>query len=72
MLMFVYMAVTEVRNNAIKQILERKVEEIDNEEKLMILGDFNGHLGSIGPQEINWNGKKTKLMLLNGDDKSKG
>ena len=51
----------------------------DDEERIMVLGDFNGHIGFIGAQEININGKyiiqmmeSFNLILLNGDAKCTG
>ena len=45
----------------------------------MVLGDFNGHIGFIGPQNLNYNGnnvlnliEKWNLILLNGDEKCEG
>ena len=43
------------------------------------MGDFNGHIGYLGPHERNWNGKlvldlldKWSFMLLNADDRCVG
>lgn len=47
------------RNQGIKYILEARLEEIENDERLILLGDFNGHLGFIVPQKLNWKGKIT-------------
>ena len=66
------------------EVIAREMGEIirraENEEKkLMVLGDFNGHLGYIGYQEENRNGKiindficRHDLILLNTDEMCKG
>ena len=67
------------RNIRIREELERKIEEIGDQEALIIMGDFNCHLGFLGYQEENENGKRTiefinnnNLILLNIDDKCQG
>ena len=44
--------------------------------KLLILGDFNGHIGVLGTQKLNRNGKRVienfNLNLSNLDDKCNG
>lgn len=58
------------RNNDIRHKLERRLDEIENNENLIMVGDFNG------PQKSNWNGQltlelmdKANVILLNGDEK---
>ena len=54
----------------------RKCEE---EELIYILGDFNGHIGIIGDQQINYNGKmimdlmiEYNLILVNDSENARG
>lgn len=78
-LLLLYMDVSDKsRNITIKRCLEKRIESMDIDKKLMFC-DFNGHLGSIGRQDINWNGKlapglmeKYNLILFNYDCKCKG
>ncbi|XP_068203194.1 uncharacterized protein PF3D7_1120000-like [Palaemon carinicauda] len=67
------------RNVVIRAELAKKIEEVEEDEALIIMGDFNGHLGFLGYQEENENGKKIlevinnkNLILLNVDEKCKG
>ena len=76
----VYMdVVSEERNIKIRKELDDILENCTDEDNIVVLGDFNGHLGFIGPQEINRNGRyvleimeRYNLILLNGDDKCNG
>ena len=67
------------RNNKIYREIIRLIDEIGEEKLLVIMGDFNGHVGFLGPQELNLNGKllldfveKQNLIMLNADDKCEG
>ena len=68
------------RNKIIRDQIESKINQIQNEDyRLMILGDFNGHVGYIGNQKLDKNGEivlnmmeKFNLVLLNDDPKCKG
>ena len=68
------------QNKAMMNHLAKKIEEAErNNERYIITGDFNGHLGFVGYQEENENGRavnsfmeETGLILLNLDDKCKG
>ena len=79
-LLLVYMDVKDQdRNDIIRKKLNRILENIDSSEKIIILGDFNGHLGFVGPQHLDKNGKYVldlmenfNLTLLNGDDNCNG
>ena len=44
------------RNRKIIEDLERNLENHE-EENILLIGDFNGHLGFIGMQQINFNGQ---------------
>ncbi|KAK7065886.1 hypothetical protein SK128_009160 [Halocaridina rubra] len=62
------------RNEKIMKILEEGMESLQNKQRVILLGDFNGHLGYLGPQKINKNGRnvihfieKWNMSLLNGD-----
>ena len=67
-----------VRNN----IIQREINTILNKninQPVILLGDFNGHVGFLGPQEVNMNGEKVlhwitdkNLILLNGDPRCSG
>ncbi|KAK3889166.1 hypothetical protein Pcinc_006740 [Petrolisthes cinctipes] len=64
------------------KILTRHIHNIlqkHEEEPLVLLGNFNGHFGFIGRQEVNQNGnrvlswaEKYYLTILNGDLRCKG
>ena len=71
--------VSEERNIKIKKELDDILENCVDEDNVVVLGDFNGHLGFIGPQEINSIGRyvleimeRYNLILLNGDDQCNG
>ena len=66
------------RNAEIKQKCENIIENI-NEEALIIMGDFNGHVGFIGHQKADAEGEMVLrwvndygLILLNGDERCNG
>ena len=49
------------------------------EKNVLLMGDFNGHLGFIGTQELNYNGQivlqtmeRYNLVLLNGAEECQG
>ena len=53
--------------------------EVQDDEGLIILGDFNGHIRGLGPHETDFNGKMIlewmsnySLILLNMDEKCQG
>ena len=57
----------------------RHIENCEDEELIFLLGDFNGHIGILGNQQLNYNGKlvmdiKTEcdLILLNSTEKCDG
>ena len=59
--------------------MSKELEGLQPREKVVVLGDFNAHLGFVGPQELNWNGdmvldlmEKYSLILLNADDRCNG
>ena len=66
------------KETKIRAELERKLESIDEQEALIIVGDFNCHLGFLGYQEENENGTTMEfingnnLILLNSDEKCQG
>ena len=79
-MVLVYMdVVSEERNLKIRRELNNIIERNVEESNLIVLGDFNGHVGFLGPQDVNRNGKyvldimeKFNLILLNGDDGCEG
>ena len=71
--------VSEKRNIKIRNELNEILEKTLDSENILVLGDFNGHIGYIGPQDLNRNGRyvlelieKYNLILLNGDDRCQG
>ena len=67
------------RNKNIYDVIYKNIENLEINEKLLILGDLNGHIGILGPQKINKNGKKIldlvekyNLGILNLDPKCSG
>ena len=52
------------RNIKIRAGLERKLESIDEQEALIIMGDFNCHLGFLGYQEENENGRMIMKFII--------
>ena len=79
-LVLVYVdCVDENRNAKIYDQLNTYICSHDELNKLIVLGVFNGHLGFIGSQELNRNGRRVlelmeshNLVLLNGDDRCQG
>ena len=75
----IYMSTNDLERNL---IIKKELVEIINkmeENNLMIVGDFNGHIGFVGEQEINKNGKivlslmeENNLILMNDDERCKG
>ena len=66
------------RNEIIKGKLYSIMTKIMNS-PILVLGDFNGHVGFIGKQEVNNNGnivldmaEKFNLVILNGDPRCEG
>ena len=79
-ILLVYMDVKDQRRNEkIKHCLNTLLENVDDSENVIVLGDFNGHLGFIGEQSLDINGRYVlelmenyNLSLLNGDDSCTG
>ena len=70
---------TKEHNEKIIEEIGQILEEREIQQKAtIVLGDFNGHLGYLGNQEGNMNGKLTNkmiqedLILLNIDSRCKG
>ena len=68
----------DCRNNIIYKLLTDLTMKFQNE-NLLIIGDFNGHIGCLGPQPINKNGRKmlnfvdnSQLNILNLDIRCSG
>ena len=70
----------QTRNKALKTEIEKAMEKAkDNDEAILVLGDFNGHIGILGHQKENQHGKivlkwieEDGLTLLNLDEKCEG
>ena len=65
-------------NAKLRKDIEKRME-VKDDEGLIILGDFNGHIRGLGPHETDFNGKMIlewmsnfNLILLNMDDKCQG
>ena len=79
-IILVYMDVKDQgRNDKIKREVLDILEDMGMDDNVMVLGDFNGHLGIIGEQQLDKNGKyvfdlmeKYNLVLMNGDDRCQG
>ena len=79
-LILVYLSVIrgeeEKQNNQmIKKEIKKQILKSDEDEAVFLLGDFNGHTGTIGEQQQNYNGKllmdlimECNLTMLNGTD----
>ena len=48
----------QYRINVIYSEIERILDRMGEEENIVIMGDFNGHVGIVGHQEINLNGRR--------------
>ena len=66
-------------NRRLKSEIEKKITQRDDDEALIIMGDFNGHTGFLGYQELDKNGEfvmelmhNHNLILLNNDTKCEG
>lgn len=78
-LILIYMDVKDQkRNDKIRKDIGDVIQKFENN-KMIILGDFNGHLGFIGDQRLDLNGKfvlnlmeKENMILLNNDEKCDG
>ena len=67
------------RNRGIKERIEIILNEMEINEHLILMGDFNGHLGIIGKQKENENGKiikdlanKYNLVIANLEESCEG
>ena len=78
-IMLIYLDVKDKeRNRKIVEDLEMNLERRE-EKNVLLMGDFNGHLGFIGMQELNYNGQivlqtmeRYNLALLNGAEECQG
>ena len=78
LILVVYFAVNDKeRNKRIKEEIESIID--DEEEAVILTGDFNGHTGLQGTQRVDENGRvilewmeKYKMILLNEDERCEG
>ena len=66
-------------NKGIMTEIRRGISHCDDDELVFIIGHFNVHVGIIGEQELNYNGKsvldsmtENNMIMLNDTDKCKG
>ena len=59
--------------------IRRGIHDASEDELIFILGDFNAHLGIIGDQDVNYNGRivldmmtEDNMIFLNDTEKCKG
>ena len=59
--------------------IRRGIHDTSKDEFIFIIGDFNAHLGIIGDQNVNYNGRivldmmtEDNMILLNDTEKYKG
>ena len=76
-MILIYMSVSNYDTN--KHLMKYIQDHIQNIKNYIILGDFNGHIGYLGPQPMNKNGElmldlidNNNLILLNGHADCKG
>lgn len=74
----VHNEVDKHNNLEIKHEVEKKIEKVEDE-ALAIIGDFNGHIGILGEQRVDANGRiilewinKYNLIILNCDSNCLG
>lgn len=78
-IILVYFSVNDKeRNKNLREEIEKHIEEL-KDNLLIVMGDFNGHVGFLGKQEINKNGEliidwmeNYDLILLNNDSDCTG
>ena len=63
----------------IKKEIKKQILKCDEDEAVFLFGAFNGHTGTIGEQQQNYNGKllmdliiECNLSMLNDTDKCSG
>ena len=69
----------EIKNQNVLKAKRRGIHDCSEEELIFILRDFNAHLGIIGEQDVNYNGRiildtmtEDNMILLNDTEKCKG
>ena len=79
LLIIVYASTNNPARNDIIYCELKTIVTKNNERNILILGDFNGHIGILGPQQSNANGKKLMnftddlgLLILNLDTNCSG
>ena len=78
-LITVYMSCHHKENKELNNQIERAIQQNYETEPMLIVGDFNAHLGVIIPDTLNENGRtllkwleQYNLILLNNDPKCQG
>lgn len=79
LLIAVYFSVSDKQRNLSMKAEIEQIIESNSDEAILIIGDFNGHVGFKGGQKLNDNGRiilewmeKFKLTMLNDDMKCEG
>ena len=77
----VYFSILDISNRDRNREIRREIEKIveENNDKLLIIGDFNGHIDGLGYQKQDERGNMVmewlenyNLILLNTDDRCEG
>ena len=70
---------TKSRAEKTYKCLNKEIEKLKERDNIIILGDFNGHVGFLGPQRLDEKGhsllnlvEKWNLVMLNGDQRCLG
>ena len=82
-IILVYLSVirneVEKKNQSVLKEIRKGIHDTSEDELIFILGDFNAHLGIIGDQDVNYNGRivldmmtEDNMILLNDKEKCKG
>ena len=82
-IILVYLSVIRMKlgkkNQSVLKEIRSGIHDTSEDELIFILGDFNAHLGIMGDQDVNYNGRivldmmtEDNMILLNDTEKCKG